>query len=847
MKRKMIAAKQKNVIGRKSASGKGIAKSVLLCMLAAATVLAGCGKEKQGNASADSKNYVYSVEDVDFGVNADNNEYLSEVDIEGERMLASIYRYEESAIQPRNMMIGGANGATATAVVEEVVEEDAAADTAESSDTAAEATAETTEEATAESQVETGAEDGAVDGEIAEEVVNKSYVKYKQYDLSGNPVAEFEKEVPQNGGLNSAILDEQGNIYTVMNLYGAKQDADGNSIDTYTLQSYSETGDLNWELELGTDMEAGEWYYINRMLFTRENGIQILSSKGLELVNTDGTYNKCIDLGDRECSQMVPMKSGNVLLICYGPNGMEMYELDMAAGKVSSTQVEFPFSMYYYEFHQGVTTDFVLTDTNGVYTYNIGDAEPAKIMDFIDSDIVAGNISGITMLDDNRFFAMYYSQETGETTGAFFTKVAPENIKDKKTISLAGVWVDYGVREQIVKFNKENADYRIRIKDYSQYNTEDDYTAGAKKLNTDIASGDVPDILMVDSSFPLDSYANKGLFVDLYEYIDNDPELKREDYLANVFETYEKDGKLYELVPNFYVFTVFGKSADVGTTPGWTFADLKALQEKKGPDVQVFAETTASTVLNYSLMFGGSQLINWETGECKFDSQDFLDLLNFAKQFPIEIDYSAVTYDDEYWSSFETMYREGRALLMPTTIAGFSDYNTNEKGMFGEDITPIGFPNENKESGALSGNISFAISSKSKNTDGAWQFVRYYLTDEYQDSIEYGWPIKLSKINELAEEAQKRPTMTDENGNEVEYDNTYYLNGQDIIIPPMTQEETDEVISYITSIHKKYQYNEEIRLILEEECAPFFEGKKTDKEVADIIQSRVQIYVNENR
>ena len=102
-------------------------------------------------------------------------------------------------------------------------------------------------------------------------------------------------------------------------------------------------------------------------------------------------------------------------------------------------------------------------------------------------------------------------------------------------------------------------------------------------------------------------------------------------------------------------------------------------------------------------------------------------------------------------------------------------------------------------------------------------------------------------MEKCAADARKKPSYEEENGEMVEYDNTYYLNGQEIIIPPMTQEETDELTQYISNINKRYTYSEEISSIIEEESAPFFEGQKSAKEVADIIQSRVQIYVNENR
>ena len=43
-----------------------------------------------------------------------------------------------------------------------------------------------------------------------------------------------------------------------------------------------------------------------------------------------------------------------------------------------------------------------------------------------------------------------------------------------------------------------------------------------------------------------------------------------------------------------------------------------------------------------------------------------------------------------------------------------------------------------------------------------------------------------------------------------------------------------------------YSFDNEIFKIIEEEAEGYFQGQKTVDDVAGIIQSRVQIYVNEN-
>ena len=49
----------------------------------------------------------------------------------------------------------------------------------------------------------------------------------------------------------------------------------------------------------------------------------------------------------------------------------------------------------------------------------------------------------------------------------------------------------------------------------------------------------------------------------------------------------------------------------------------------------------------------------------------------------------------------------------------------------------------------MAGNWMYALSAKSKNLDGAWEFLRYYLTQEYQDKIqeqEYNLPVLRSTL-----------------------------------------------------------------------------------------------------
>ena len=93
----------------------------------------------------------------------------------------------------------------------------------------------------------------------------------------------------------------------------------------------------------------------------------------------------------------------------------------------------------------------------------------------------------------------------------------------------------------------------------------------------------------------------------------------------------------------------------------------------------------------------------------------------------------------------------------------------------------------------------------------------------------------------------KPRTYTDENGKEQVINDTYWLDGKEIEAQPPTQADIDYMINLLGSADKLVNYNDSISNIVIEEAQSYFEGQKSAADTAKVIQSRIQIYVNENR
>ena len=118
--------------------------------------------------------------------------------------------------------------------------------------------------------------------------------------------------------------------------------------------------------------------------------------------------------------------------------------------------------------------------------------------------------------------------------------------------------------------------------------------------------------------------------------------------------------------------------------------------------------------------------------------------------------------------------------------------------------------------------------------------------DEYQSDI-YGFPVSVKHLEESAKKAREKNYYEDENGERVEYDDMYYIGDMEIVIEPMTEQETKELMDELYGFTQIFRYDDALNQIITEEAAAYFAGQKTAKDVADIIQSRAQIYVNETR
>ncbi|MDE7112573.1 MAG: hypothetical protein K2O57_00060, partial [Acetatifactor sp.] len=121
----------------------------------------------------------------------------------------------------------------------------------------------------------------------------------------------------------------------------------------------------------------------------------------------------------------------------------------------------------------------------------------------------------------------------------------------------------------------------------------------------------------------------------------------------------------------------------------------------------------------------------------------------------------------------------------------------------------------------------------SDHIEGAWEFLRYYLTDDYQSGLRRGIPVqeKIFLENSRSALSGSQSDSTD----------------KEVAAPePMTEKQLEKLVTFLLSVNRRYYENEEIMNIVSEEIEAFFAGDKTAEETAKLIQNRVQLYLDTN-
>lgn len=696
------------------------------------------------------------------------------------------------------------------------------------------------------------------------------------------------KEFSSSSDINGMCLTDDGRIAIVENRYSSWSEApDGvtrNSDDYWQYRKYEQSYFVRWLESDGTEISTAQmqintddgWLDCYRMqLDDQDNVVCIYNGNQICAFGADGTVSYSIESDDYfDC--LVSLAGGKLGVGRYGQNGQELVLVDAASKSLGES---YPIRADLYNAIPGSNGyDLYYTSGTNFYGMKLESGEPEKLFSWLNCDVNGDRISSVSVHEDGSVQGVITDWDNKTETYSYelvtVKQVPYESVPHKEIITLGTMSMDYRLPEMIVDFNRSNDQYRIEVTDYSEYSNtaraaatamadaasggEDSWNAGLTKFNTEIMAGNVPDIIDV-SSLNYVQLASKGIIADLYPYIDADPELNRSDFFENVLHSMEVDGKLCATVSGFYINTVMGASSVVGDTPGWTYDEFMQALATMPEGCEPFDRyVTRDSILQTCLALDLDTFVNWGTGECRFDSPEFVDLLEFAALFPETFDWENYDYSNE--DSTTERLAQGKQMLVQSSFYSIEYmYDSQYVESLGGKVTYIGFPTVSGTGNMLSiDGSSYAMSSKSEHKDAVWQFLRTFLTKDYQDENVWSLASRKDIFEEKAEEATTiryqedadGNFILDENGEKIpiaRYSTWDEATGEETEIYAIPEEQIQQLRELISCTSKRANYDSDIFSIVSEQAAAFFQGQKSAEEVAKLIQSKANIFVNEQR
>ncbi len=421
--------------------------------------------------------------------------------------------------------------------------------------------------------------------------------------------------------------------------------------------------------------------------------------------------------------------------------------------------------------------------------------------------------------------------------------------------------------EAVKKFNRTHEDVQIEVRNYSLLSENGKH--GIDLLMAEIAAGQVPDIIELGSSenttqlpyehlwktayhdqtcqLPYRQMAEKGYLEDLWPYIENDPDIGREGIVEAPLRTAEVNGGLYTVFDSVWLHTLLGAESVVGKRTSWT---LKELQEAFStmPEEAVILDNVMNTPsMKYhmlsSYIYGFFDLfIDWETGQCRFDSQQFRNVLEFSNSMPgsgeegWRQEYPLGRADDH--GMFTERVLRGQVMLSDQgyyKIYHQRDYNFE----FRENAMPVGYPIEDGSVGSYFEplGIKLAMSSTCRDKESAWEYIRQILLPKKEQDITFvynGIPVVQKGYRENIRHVKRAR----------DYGMTY--NGEFFPVDVLSPKECQEWEDYFNSITRCTLFSDRnILALVEEEAGAYFAGDRTLDDTVERIQRRAELYVNE--
>ena len=312
-------------------------------------------------------------------------------------------------------------------------------------------------------------------------------------------------------------------------------------------------------------------------------------------------------------------------------------------------------------------------------------------------------------------------------------------------------------QKMVDKFNEEHPDIQVVLEAYgSDFDT---------KISASMGSGDAPDVMYM-WNYP--AY-HEGL-EPLDSYIEKEGEEYKKNFYSTLWNYNSYDGQIYGLPVGFtthcvyYNKDLFEKAGVEEPKDGWTWEDLeeKAKKINEATGVKGFSFSMKPDPYDYEMYL-------WSNGTAYCDKEGKMEgYINSDKAL-------------ETYKMFQDMAKDGYAVA--TEKSGSDEFESGQTAMFvygawavkkyteaGVNFGLAKLPSFGTEkSASILSSSGVAIAKSSKNKEAAWEFVKFWTSEESNKTrIGTEFPVLMSVVEseKILEKPEYAPfyEMLDQSG-----------------------------------------------------------------------------------
>lgn len=414
-----------------------------------------------------------------------------------------------------------------------------------------------------------------------------------------------------------------------------------------------------------------------------------------------------------------------------------------------------------YHFYEDEDNTIYILNENGLYRYIINGSSVEQLINgkinnlgntsyTVNSFLQDANGDFYVLFNENRLMKYSYNSKLSSM---------PE-----KTLKVYSVYDNDGVNQMIGLYRAAHPDTYVEYDVGIGKNDSVTYEDALKLLNTEILSGNGPDILILDD-LNIANYQSKDMLLNLNDYMDTiDPGQK---LLANITQCYTENSGLYA-IPTRFKLPVIAAAPDIlnQITDLSSLADAVEKQRTLKPDGQILELYTEEDILKLAMTAYGKELAKEEL----ISKEELTSLLTQADRIAAVETAHLSSEEKESAEKRKELYKQlgsewnnlasGRLIRIMTgdcvIAAGescgfycdFNSFSSLNRSTWNIDYR-FGITKDSRE---FLPTCIMSVSSSSKQTDAAIDFIKTALAEESQDMDgTMGFPVNTLSLQNIYE------------------------------------------------------------------------------------------------